>query len=70
MKKLTVIPKPGPGRLNFITATPGASPPLMKGPGAVDLGCGGCGALLVKGLGSEVEGFAIQCPSCRRFNQA
>jgi hypothetical protein len=70
MKKLKVIPKPGPGRLNFISAGPGAKAPLMIGPGTLDFACGGCGTLLVKGLGSQVEGFALQCPSCRKYNQA
>lgn len=69
-KKLKIVPKPGPGRLNFINSSIGSQGPLMKGPGAIDLSCGGCGALLVKGLGSEVEGFALQCPSCRKYNQA
>lgn len=69
-KKLKVIPKPGPGRLNFINASAGSQAPLMKGPGTIDLSCGGCGELLVKGLGSEVEGFALQCPTCRKYNQA
>ena len=70
MKKLKVIPKPGPGRLNFINASATVQGPLMKGPGDIDFACGSCGYVLVKGLGSQVEGFALQCPSCRKYNQA
>jgi hypothetical protein len=69
-RKLKVVPKPGPGRLNFINASFGTTGTLMSGAGAVDLSCGGCGALLVKGLGEQVEGFALQCPSCHKYNQA
>jgi len=69
-RKLKVIPKPGPGRLNFINATVGQRGPLMKGPGDLDMTCGKCGYLLVQGLGSQVEGFALQCPACREYNQA
>ena len=69
-RRLKVVAKPGPGRLNFIAASARTTGTLMNGPGDLDMACGGCGALLIEGLGSHVEGFVLQCPSCKKWNQA
>lgn len=64
-KKLEVIPKPDP-KVGVMSLFPPDS--IIKGDGDVNLLCGNCEAVLVRGAGNSVRNMVLQCGACGSFN--
>ena len=66
-RKLKIIPKPEPKTRTVFT---GKVLPFIKGVGDVNLLCGNCDAILVKGINEEqIRNIVIQCPICKFYNE-
>ena len=67
--KLKVIPKPKPQRRAVLEPKVGEVLPVIKGYGILNLLCGNCGAVLVKGINEgQIRNMVIHCPICRYYN--
>ena len=67
--RLRVIPKPKPQTRAILEPKVGEILPVIKGYGNLNLLCGNCGAVLVKGINEgQIRNMAIHCPICRYYN--
>lgn len=66
-RKLKIIPKPEPKTRTVFT---GKVLPFIKGVGNINLLCGNCNAILVKGINEgQIRNIVIQCPICKFYNE-
>lgn len=66
-RKLQIIPKP---KLGTRTVFTGKVLPFIKGGGDLNLLCGNCNAILVKGINEgQIRNIVIQCPICKFYNE-
>jgi hypothetical protein len=69
-KKLRVIPKPKSGSRTLLLPKEGESLPLVECDADLNLLCGNCGAMLVKGImENQIKNLVILCPICKLFNE-
>ena len=67
--KLRVINKPKPKSRAILEPKVGEVLPVIKGQGSLNLLCGNCGAVLVKGIDEgQIRNIVIHCPICRFYN--
>jgi len=67
--RLRVIPKPKPKTRAVLEPKVGEVLPVIEGHGSLNLLCGNCGAVLVKGIDEgEIRNMVIHCPICRYYN--
>jgi hypothetical protein len=67
--RLRVIPKPKPQTRAVLEPKVGEVLPVIKGYGILNLLCGNCGAVLVKGINEgQIRNMVIHCPICRYYN--
>ena len=67
--RLRVIPKPKPQTRAILEPKVGEILPVIKGYGNLNLLCGNCGAVLVKGINEgQIRNMVIHCPICRYYN--
>lgn len=66
-RKLKTIPEPKPNtRTVFIAQVL----PIIKGVGNLNLLCGNCSAVLVKGIDEgHIRNIVVQCPICKFYNE-
>lgn len=69
-RKLKVIPEPKPNTRVILAPKVGEVLPVIKGNGNLNLLCGNCGSLLVKGIDEgQIRNIVIHCPVRRYFNE-
>ena len=70
-KQLKVIPKPKIDSVTLLLPKKGEPLPLIKFDGDLNLLCGNCNEILVKGVIEEdqIKNVVIRCPTCRSFNE-
>jgi len=67
--RLRVITKPKPKTRAVLEPKVGEVLPVIQGHGSLNLLCGNCGAVLVKGIDEgEIRNMVIHCPICRDYN--
>ena len=67
--QLKVIPKPQTQMRAILEPKVGDILPVIKGHGTLNLLCGNCGAVLVKGINEgQLRNMVIHCPLCRYYN--
>ena len=67
--KLRVVPKPKPQTRAVLEPKVGEILPVIKGHGNLNLLCGNCGAVLVKGIDEgQIRNIVIHCPICRYYS--
>ena len=67
--RLRVIPKPKPQTRAVLEPKVGDILPVIKGHGNLNLLCGNCGVVLVRGINEgHIRNMVIHCPICRYYN--
>jgi hypothetical protein len=69
-RKLRIVPKPKEGTASVLVPGKDFKGPLISGPGEVDLVCGSCGTILVRGVGNSILNLVFMCPGCGSYNQS
>jgi len=67
--RLRVVPKPKPKTRAVLEPKIGEVLPIIEGHGNLNLLCGNCGAVLIKGINEgQIRNMVIHCPICRYYN--
>lgn len=66
-KKAKVIKEPEKGTRTILHLM--GVGPVITGAGDLDILCGDCNSILVKGIvPNQIQNMVIQCPTCKSFN--